>query len=239
MRLIARLDTKLEYVVKGRQLEGVRKQYLLKDVFDLIKSDKISKEIGTNEFLLHDSVASLYKWENFYLKNTTLPYSGRPLTISGGINNMKTGKALIKKCERISINTYCFENLSLLDSLTSLFGAQSISAEIHAIKYRDTYNLLSCNGKILVNIKFEDYLEKLAEHNFGEINLLSVSRDGMSCGLDLELFEKVKNFFPKKSIIIGGGLANLENLDSYKREGINGIFFSTLFHKKVKELLSK
>ena len=239
MRLIARLDTKLEHVVKGRQLEGVKKQYLLTDVFELIKSNKISEEIGTNEFLLHDSVASLYKWNNFYLDNEVIPYSGRPLTISGGIRSIEVGKTLIKKCERISLNTYCFENLSILDDLTSLFGAQSVSVEIHALKYRNKYNLLSCNGKILIDLKFEDYLKKLSEHNFGEINLLSVSRDGMGNGIDLELFEKVKNFFPKKSIIIGGGLGSLVNIERYIKEGINGIFFSTLFHKKVKELLSE
>ena len=38
MRLIARLDTKLEYVIKGRQLEGVQKQYKLIDAFSAIKS---------------------------------------------------------------------------------------------------------------------------------------------------------------------------------------------------------
>ena len=51
MRLIARIDTKMEYVIKGRQLEGVQKQYKLLDAFETIKSLDLSKSIKPNEFL--------------------------------------------------------------------------------------------------------------------------------------------------------------------------------------------
>ena len=129
MRLIARIDTKMEYVIKGRQLEGVQKQYKLLDAFETIKSLNLSNSIKPNEFLLHDSVASLYKWQNYYLKNDVLPYSGRPLTISGGIRNIQDGLDLAKKCERISINTFCFEDLSLLDKLSAVLEAKSVSVK--------------------------------------------------------------------------------------------------------------
>ena len=238
MRLIARIDTKMEYVIKGRQLEGVQKQYKLLDAFETIKSLNLSKSIKPNEFLLHDSVASLYKWQNYYLKNDVLPYSGRPLTISGGIRNIQDGLDLAKKCERISINTFCFEDLSLLDKLSAVLGSQSVSVEIHVIEYRNSYRLLTCNGKeTIVNLSLDDYLNLLKEHEFGEINLLSVNRDGMNIGLDIKLFKKVKSHFPKKSIVLGGGLDSFEKLDSYKEEGINGVFFSSLFHKEMKKLI--
>ena len=239
MRLIARLDTKLDYVIKGRKLEGVEKQYKLLEAFEIIKESKFSDFIEPNEFLLHDSVASLYGWKNYYLRNEIIPYSARPLTISGGIRSFIDGINLLRKCERISINTFCFEDLTLLDKLSSKIGEQSISIEIHSINYQNSYKLLSCNGKQPINhITFEDYLSELKNHQFGEINLLSVSNDGMKEGLDLKLFEKVKNYFPNKSIILGGGLDNLDHIDAYKKEGINGIFFSTLFHEKMKKLIS-
>ena len=239
MRLIARIDTKMEYVIKGRQLEGVEKQYKLLDAFETIKSNNFSEIIKPNEFLLHDSVASLYKWQNYYLKNDVIPYSGRPLTISGGIRNIKDGLDLAKKCERISINTFCFENLSLLDELSGVLGSQSISVEIHAIEYRNFYRLLTCNGKeTIINMSLDDYLNLLKDHEFGEINLLSVNRDGMNLGLDINLFKKVKKHFPDKSIVLGGGLDNFEKLDLYEEEGINGIFFSSLFHREMKKIIN-
>lgn len=240
MRLIARLDTKMEYVVKGRQLEGVEKQYKLLDAFETIQTDKISGSIKCNEFLLHDSVASLYRWQNYYLKNDIIPYSGRPLTISGGIRNLDDGLNLAKKCERISINTFCFEDLSLVDNLSRILGAQSVSIEIHAMEYRNSYRLLTCNGKeTIASMNLEDYLKKLKFHEFGEINLLSVNRDGMYLGLDIALFKIVKKYFPKKSIVLGGGLDSFENLNFYQNEGINGIFFSSLFHKEMKKIINK
>lgn len=239
MRFIARIDTKMEYVVKGRQLEGVEKQYKLLDAFEAIKSDKISGSIKCNEFLLHDSVASLYRWQNYYLKNDIIPYSGRPLTISGGIRSLEEGLNLAKKCERISINTFCFENLSLVDKLSRILGAQSVSIEIHAMEYRNSYRLLTCNGKeTITSMSIEDYLKKLKVHEFGEINLLAVNRDGMFSGLDINLFKIVKKYFPKKSIVLGGGLESFENLNFYQNEGINGIFFSSLFHKEMKKIIN-
>lgn len=237
MRLIARLDTKLEYVIKGRQLEGVQKQYKLIDAFSAIKSNKMKAGVEPNEFLLHDSVASLYNWKNYYLQNDIIPYSGRPLTISGGINSFENGIALSKKCERISINSFCFHDLSLLDKLSSVLGAQSVSVEIHAMLYRNDYKLLTCNGKQPVEISLDDYLKQLQKHTFGEINLLAAAKDGMYSGLDLNLYKKVKEFFPKKSIVLGGGLDHFEDLDMYKKEGITAIFFSSLFHKEIKKLL--
>ena len=59
----------------------------------------------------------------------------------------------------------------------------------------------------------------------------------MKLGLDIKLFKKVKSHFPKKSIVLGGGLDSFEKLDSYKEEGINGVFFSSLFHKEMKKLI--
>lgn len=239
MRLIARIDTKLDYVIKGRQLEGVEKQYKLLDAFETLKSDNFAIGSKPNEFLLHDSVASLYGWQNYYLKNDIIPYSGRPLTLSGGIRSIKDGLDLAKKCERISINTFCFENLSLLDELSSVLGSQSVSVEIHAFKYKKNYKLLTCNGKETINhINLDEYLTLLSEHQFGEINLLSVNRDGMYLGLDINLFKKVKNYFPYKSIVLGGGLDSFSKLDFYKDQGINGVFFSSLFHKDMKKIIN-
>ena len=62
-----------------------------------------------------------------------------------------------------------------------------------------------------------DYLKKLKVHEFGEINLLAVNRDGMFSGLDINLFKIVKKYFPKKYIVLGGGLESFENLSFYQK----------------------
>ena len=60
----------------------------------------------------------------------------------------------------------------------------------------------------------------------------------MFSGLDINLFKIVKKYFPKKSIVLGGGLESFENLNFYQNEGINGIFFSSLFHKEMKKIIN-
>ena len=58
MRLIANIDIKNEYVIKGIQLEGLRK------IDRPIKIIKKFYDNGIHEILIHDSVASYYKRNN-------------------------------------------------------------------------------------------------------------------------------------------------------------------------------
>ena len=60
LRLIARIDVKNEFVIKGIHLEGLRK------VGDPNELAKDYYEAGVDEILFMDAVASLYQRNNLY-----------------------------------------------------------------------------------------------------------------------------------------------------------------------------
>ena len=236
MRTIVRVDTKLKDVVKGKQLEGVQKQYSLNELFQIVSEDVLIQELGIDELMLHDSVASLYNWDNYFIQNNIIPYCGRPLTISGGIKSVEHGMKLLKKCERICLNTEIHKHPGLLNDLSAICGAQSVSVELQVLETKEKDLLLSCNGKIPVNTGFQDCLLNLQSCEFGELCLMNVKSDGMESGLNFRIAEIARNIFPNKSIVLGGGVADFSDTH-VNNQLIDGIVVSTAFHVKARSAL--
>ena len=100
-RVIARIDTKCQYVVKGIQLEGVKKLYSINQLFKYLPEYLLTPHLPIDEIVLNDSVASLYGIDNFYLKYPIQSPLGIPLSISGGIKNIEDVSQICSMCERL------------------------------------------------------------------------------------------------------------------------------------------
>src|SRR5690606_17331268 len=90
LRLIARLDIKNEYVIKGIHLEGLRK------ICDRIQLAKKYYDEGIDEIIFMDAVASLYGRNNLiHIIEKACEKVFVPITIGGGIRTLEDiGKAL-------------------------------------------------------------------------------------------------------------------------------------------------
>ena len=102
MRLIARLDIKNNYVIKGINYEGLRK---------IGNPNEISKQYyddGADEIILIDSVASLYDRSNiFKIINETVFFGGSPLKKRARFSSPPVANYLISTlCERITISSF-------------------------------------------------------------------------------------------------------------------------------------
>ena len=84
MRIISRLDIKNEFVIKGINLEGLRK---IGNPVELARQYYLD---GIDEIILIDAVASLYGRNNLFevVKKTTENIF-IPITLGGGIKNLK------------------------------------------------------------------------------------------------------------------------------------------------------
>ena len=101
MRTIARIDIKNNHVIKGINLEGLRK------IGDPNKIIKNYYEEGIDEFLILDSVASLYGRNNLFnlIKNITNEIFV-PITLGGGIRSLKDiESALNSGADKVAINS--------------------------------------------------------------------------------------------------------------------------------------
>ena len=130
LRLIPRLDIKGNYLIKGVNLEGLRK---------IGSPELFAKQYyndGADELLIMDCVASLYDRQNIYsIINKISKEVFIPITVGGGIRNIEHANNLFKNgADKIAVNTAVTKNPKLISELALKFGSQSIVLSIEAKK---------------------------------------------------------------------------------------------------------
>jgi imidazole glycerol-phosphate synthase subunit HisF len=142
-----------------------------------------------------------------------------PLTIGGGINNMRSIKDSLRSgADKISINTVVVENEDFLVEASGTFGNQCITVSIDALKVSNDYHVVFKNGKFDTGIKVDSWARKVEGLGAGEILINSVDRDGSREGYDLELLKLVSSNV-NIPVIACGGVGNMSHLVSGITEG--------------------
>ena len=128
MRMIARLDVKNNYVIKGIHLEGLRK---IGSPVDLATKYYLS---GADEILIMDAVASLYDRNNLFdIIEETCKSVFIPVCLGGGIRSLDDIRlALDCGADKVAINTAAIKDISLIGKAAKIFGAQAIVGSVEA-----------------------------------------------------------------------------------------------------------
>ena len=211
MRVISRLDIKNDYVIKGINLEGLRK------IGKPLEIAKMYYKEGIDEFFLLDCVASLYRRNNLFdlIKDCTEEIF-IPLTIGGGIRSLKDiEKCLENGADRIAINSYATENPRFLLEATRHFGSSTIVSYVEAKKIKGNYEIYKYYGREPTGIFLTDWLKMTQEYNCGEIILTSIDNDGLKKGFDIEMIDKIKDLI-NIPLIISGGCGSLDHIKKIK-----------------------
>ena len=235
-RIIARLDIKNNFLVKGMHLEGLRilgyPEFFAKKYF----------EENIDEIIFQDVVASLYKrnqlssFTNKISKNVFVP-----ITVGGGIRNVNDiREILVNGADRVSINTAAVNDKNFIKESVKLFGSSTIAITIETLKIGEKYKVYTDSGRTETNINAFDWIKELQEIGVGEIILTSINNEGTGKGFDLNLYEKASSVC-KISLLAHGGAKNPE--DVYKlftNTDVEGAIIASAFHfNYYKELLAK
>jgi cyclase len=233
MRIISRLDIKNEFVIKGINLEGLRK---IGNPVELARQYYLD---GIDEIILIDAVASLYGRNNLFevVKKTTENIF-IPITLGGGIKNLKDiDMALNSGADKISINSAGIENPSFIKEAVSNFGASTITIYIEAKKKNDgLWEAYKHYGREKTGINAIDWLDEVQNMGCGEILLTSVDHEGTEQGFDLELIEAIKDRI-RVPLIISGGFGKIKHLQEASKLTKNISFaIASAFHYKKEEI---
>ena len=225
MRILAQVDTKSEFVIKGVQLEGVEKVGHI----DTILHELVGS--GVSEFILSDTMASLY------MRNSLISVIGRhtkdfryPICAGGGIQSVSDATNLIKAgADRISINTYALENRSIIGSLTKALGISCVVSQIDVRKINNEFRLFTHAGRELSEYDLKSWLNFLGENYVGEIVVTSIDRDGTGRGIDWDLINFMEIESPLPYVYAGGlaDMAEVRSLEGLKK--MSGIAAMKLF----------
>ncbi len=227
-RIIARLDIKGPDVVKGFQLEGVKKVGLPNDLAGKYYNDTI------DEIIYIDSVASLYQRNNiFSIVNNAANEIFIPLTVGGGIRSIQDiSEALRNGADKVAINTSAHHNPKLIEKAAKAFGSQCIVSSIQAMKIDDDYRweALTDNARERTGRDAIEWAKELESLGAGEILLTSVKNEGSKKGLDLELYEKIYDEV-KIPVIAHGGVGDSNHIiELFNKVNIDAVALASVFH---------
>ena len=230
MRAIARIDIKNHHVIKGVNLEGLRKigdpEIIIKDYYNN----------NIDEFLILDSVASLYGRNNLYdfIQKITEDIF-IPITLGGGIRSLKDiENSLNSGADKVAINSKALEDPSFLKEAVYNFGESTIVVSIEAKKIsNNNWEPYKFSGREKTDISLDYWIDKVQEMGCGEILLTSIDQEGTESGFDIDL---IKNIHHKifKPLIFSGGCGKLEDIKKIKQEfNDTSVALASVLHYKT------
>ena len=132
IRLIARLDVKDTNLVKGIQLEGLRK------LGDPNLFAREYYEQGIDELLYIDIVASLYNRNNLSdIVRKTVDDVYIPVCVGGGLRSVEDVRHILSMgADKVAINTAAIKRPELITEVANAFGSQCMVLSIQAKRNR-------------------------------------------------------------------------------------------------------
>lgn len=230
MRTIARIDIKNDYVIKGINLEGLRK---IGNPINIVKEYDAK---GIDELLIIDSVASLYGRNNLFdlIKNITENIFV-PITLGGGIRSLKDiENSLNSGADKVAINSMALENPNFLNEAVSNFGESTITVNIEAKNItKNKWEPYKFCGRDKTDLDVNDWINEIQNRGCGEILLTSIDKEGTETGFDIELLKSVKKII-NKPLIVSGGCGSLEHIRILKKKFNNiSIAVASVLHYKI------
>jgi len=223
------------------QNKGLVKTIKFKDpkyVGDPINAVKIFNEKLVDELIVLDIDASTLESEPDYKLIENLAAECRmPFCYGGGIKTIDQVQRIFSLgVEKIAISSVAIENPSIISSIATKVGNQSVVVVLDVMKkqFGDKYEIITHNGKKSTGkspVEFAAEMEKLGA---GEIVLNSIDNDGLMKGYDLNLIDKIRDVISIPLTVMGGA-GSLEDIGKViKQHGIIGAAAGSLFVFKGK-----
>lgn len=214
VRLIARLDVKMNWLIKGVQMEGWRK------VGDPAEFAKYYAENGADELLFMDVVASLYGRNN--LQDIVEKVASQvfiPMTVGGGIRSLADVSNLLAcGADKVALNTAATLNPNLITEIADRFGAQATVVSIEAIRGEGgRWQVMTDNGRNHTGREVLEWAREAEDRGAGEIVLTTINSEGLGRGYDLEMIEKVSSMV-SIPVVACGGLGATSHLSDLIRQ---------------------
>lgn len=233
IRIIARLDIKNQYLIKGINLEGLRK---LGDPNEFAKN---YYEQNIDEILYLDNVASLYGKNTAYnIIEKTIENTFIPITVGGRIRTIADVKKILNAgADKIALNSAAIKNPNIVKKISNEIGNQSLVISIETKKIKDEYFIFYNNGREVTNIKLIEWLSKIQKYGAGEILVTCIDTDGTMKGFPIDLSIILGNYCDLPLILSGGFYDNKNLHEVLKISKADGVAIGSALHFKKTSIL--
>jgi len=226
VRMIPTLLYKDMGLVKGVAFDSWR------PIGSLMQAIKVYNMREVDELLYLDiSATNMKKSPDFQLIDDFADECFMPLTIGGGIRNIKDIEHLLKVgADKVSINTAAFLSTSLITEASNKFGAQCIVVSIDVKRIDSKYKVFIHSGKVATDMDLLEYAKMVEKFGAGEILLTSIDRDGTMIGYDNELIKYITSNVSIPVIASGGAGKYDHMLQAIKIAHASAVAAASIFH---------
>jgi len=233
-RIIARIDVKNEYAIKGIHLEGLRK------VGNPNEMAKKYYNEGIDEIIFMDAVAAYYDRNSLTeIINKACENIFVPITVGGGIRKIKDIQiALNAGADKIAINTQAVKDPNFLTRASEIFGSQCIVSSIDAKKISDNkWEVYVDNGREQTGIDVVEWAKKVEIFGAGEIMLTSIDKEGTKRGFDLELYNVISKVITIPVICCGGAGKKEHISDLLSNSKLDAVAIASILHYNIESII--
>ena len=234
-RIIPCLDVKNGEVVKGIKFLNLVK------AGDPVKAAMEYDRQGGDELVFLDITASHEKRKTIIdVVRKTASKIFIPLTVGGGINEIKDIRALLKAgADKVSINTAAVKNPKLIKDASKIFGSQCIVVAIDAKRCgKNKWEVYTHGGRNATGIDAVKWAKKMTAFGAGEILLTSMDADGTKKGYDIPLTRAVSEAV-NIPVIASGGAGSVKHMVEVLKKGkADAVLAASIFHYKTHTVAS-
>jgi Imidazoleglycerol-phosphate synthase len=202
-----------------------------KYVGDPINAVKIFNEKEADELLLLDFRATADKRKMDFTKIAEIAGEAfMPMAYGGGITQLDDAKRVFDSgFEKIVLNSILFQNLSLVEKVASIYGAQAVVGCIDVKKnIFGKPKVYSHSGTNKSGYSPMDWSIKLEDSGIGEIILNSIDKDGSWDGYSLEIINEVATKVGVP-VIACGGAGSIEDFKKAVVAGASAVAAGSMF----------
>jgi len=207
---------------------------------DPINAVRIFNEKEADELVLLDIGASKNGIEpDFNEIKEIVSEAFMPVGYGGGVKTLQQIEKLFNiGVEKVILNTVVFENESLINEASRIYGSQSIVVSLDVKKdLWGDYRIYTHSGSQKQKLDLPSALKRVQELGAGELIINSIDKDGTMAGYDLPLIRKVSGLLEIPVVAIGGA-GSVQHLAEAIREGASAIAAGSMFiyqgvHKAV------
>jgi cyclase len=226
-RLIARLDVKMEHLIKGVHLEGWRK------VGDPKERAKLYYAQGADELLYMDVVASLYGRNNFSdIVRKVASEVFIPITVGGGIRSLQAVRELLSVgADKVAINTAATQDPDILRAISDIYGSQATVLSIEAKKLASGgWEAMTDNGRNHSGHDAVAWAVQGQKLGAGELLVTSIDQDGTGRGMDMALISSIAREVDIPVIASGGVGSPRHVVDVLKNPDVSAVAIARDLH---------
>ncbi len=225
-RLIARIDVKNEYAIKGIQLEGLRKVGNPNDL-----SQRYYRN-GIDEILFMDAVASLYGRSNLF---EIIRLAARevfvPITLGGGIRLVDDIEAALHSgADKVTLNTQAIRTPDFISEASKIFGSQCILGSIEAKRKGGSWEAYCDTGRNETGLDAIEWAKRLEGLGVGEIIVTSIDQEGTKKGFDIPLVKAICDAVSVPVIACGGAGTPAHILDLFQKTTVDAVAIASILH---------